>query len=88
METRSLTAVRAAGLVRQPFDDTAVLVTHYLERSWQYLRLLMGVPTSMTAQRRRLLWAISGLLVDLHRNGIYWGDCSLANTLFTSATGR
>ena len=22
------------------------------------------------------------LLVDLHRNGIYWGDCSLANTLF------
>jgi hypothetical protein len=22
------------------------------------------------------------LLVDLHRNGVYWGDCSLANTLF------
>ena len=22
------------------------------------------------------------LMVDLHRNGIYWGDCSLANTLF------
>ena len=22
------------------------------------------------------------LLVDLHRSGVYWGDCSLANTLF------
>ena len=22
------------------------------------------------------------LLVDLHRAGVYWGDCSLANTLF------
>ncbi len=22
------------------------------------------------------------LLVDLHRGGVYWGDCSLANTLF------
>jgi hypothetical protein len=82
METRSLSAVRAAGLVVQPFEDTAILVTHYLERSWQYRRLLMRVPTSMVVQRRRLLWAIAGLMVDLHRNGIYWGDCSLANTLF------
>ena len=82
MESMSLSAVRAAGLVTQPFDDTSVLVTRYLERSWQYRRLLMRIPTSMTTQRQRLLWAISGLLVDLHRNGIYWGDCSLANTLF------
>jgi hypothetical protein len=82
MEAMSLTAVRAAGLVAQPFDDTAILVTHYLERSWQYRRLLMRIPTNLTAQRQRLLWAISGLVVDLHRNGIYWGDCSLANTLF------
>src|SRR3712207_4195108 len=22
------------------------------------------------------------LLVDLHRSGVFWGDCSLANTLF------
>jgi hypothetical protein len=25
---------------------------------------------------------MAGLLVDLHRAGVYWGDCSLANTLF------
>jgi hypothetical protein len=29
-----------------------------------------------------LLDAMAFLLVDLHRNGVYWGDCSLANTLF------
>jgi hypothetical protein len=31
---------------------------------------------------RRLLDAMASLLVDLHRAGVYWGDCSLANTLF------
>jgi hypothetical protein len=25
---------------------------------------------------------MAGLLVELHRAGVYWGDCSLANTLF------
>jgi hypothetical protein len=82
LERRSLSAVRAAGLVIQPFPDTAILVTHFLERSWQYRRLLMRVPTSMRRHRERLLDAIATLLVDLHRNGVYWGDCSLANTLF------
>ena len=32
--------------------------------------------------RDRLLDAMASLLVDLHRGGVYWGDCSLANTLF------
>ena len=32
--------------------------------------------------RDRLLDAMAWLLVDLHRGGVYWGDCSLANTLF------
>ena len=26
---------------------------------------------------------MASLLVDLHRNGVFWGDCSLANTLFS-----
>jgi hypothetical protein len=82
LEHRSLSAVRAAGIVTQPLDDSAVLVTPYLEGSWQYRRLLMRVPFSMTAHRARLFDAMAALLVDLHRNGIYWGDCSLANTLF------
>ena len=32
--------------------------------------------------RDQLLDAMAGLLVELHRGGVYWGDCSLANTLF------
>lgn len=82
LEDRDLSAVRAAGMVVQPFEDTAVLVTHYLETSWQYRRLLMRVPITMRAHRSRLFDAIAALLVDLHRHGFYWGDCSLANTLF------
>jgi tRNA A-37 threonylcarbamoyl transferase component Bud32 len=83
MEAREMAAVRAAGVVLQPDGDAAILVTHYLERSWQYRRLLMRVPWSMTAHRIRLFDAMAALLVDLHRRGVYWGDCSLANTLFT-----
>ncbi len=83
MEAKSLPAVRPAGLVIQPFEDTAILVTRYLERSWQYRRLLMRISPDMPKHRERLLDAMAGLLVDLHRNGVYWGDCSLANTLFS-----
>ena len=83
MEDRSLMAVRAAGVVVRRGEDAAVLVTHFLERSWQYRRLLMRVPASMQVHRGRLFDAMALLMVDLHRNGIYWGDCSLANTLFT-----
>jgi hypothetical protein len=83
LERRSLPAVRPAGLVIQPFEDTAILVTRYLERSWQYRRLFMRLPPDMPAHRERLLDAMATLLVDLHRNGVFWGDCSLANTLFS-----
>jgi hypothetical protein len=37
----------------------------------------------MRSQRARLLDGIASLLVELHRRGVFWGDCSLANTLFT-----
>lgn len=83
LETMSLPAVRAAGLVTRPDDDAAILVTRYLERSWQYRRLLMRIPQTMAKHRERLLDAMASLLVDLHRNGVFWGDCSLANTLFS-----
>jgi tRNA A-37 threonylcarbamoyl transferase component Bud32 len=82
-ESRALAAVRTAGVVVQPTDDDAVLVTNYLERSWQYRRLLMRIAPDATVHRARLFDAMASLLVDLHRSGIFWGDCSLANTLFT-----
>lgn len=83
MENRSLPAVRVTGVVTQEREGAAILVTEFLERSWQYRRLLMRIPASMATHRGRLFDALAALLVDLHRNGIYWGDCSLANTLFT-----
>jgi hypothetical protein len=82
MEERSLPAVRPAGIVVQPFADTAILATRYLDASWQYRRLLMRLPSPMRKHRERLFDAMAALLVDLHRTGVYWGDCSLANTLF------
>jgi hypothetical protein len=43
----------------------------------------MRLPLDQTKHRARLLDAMAGLLVELHRHGVFWGDCSLANTLFT-----
>jgi hypothetical protein len=57
-------------------------MTEYLAFSIQYRRLLMRFPLGPGPYRDRLLDAMAWLLVDLHRAGVYWGDCSLANTLF------
>jgi hypothetical protein len=83
LEEMGLPAVRPAGLVLQPEYDTAILVTRYLEGSWQYRRLFMRLPPDQPKHRERLLDAMAGLLVELHRHGVFWGDCSLANTLFS-----
>jgi hypothetical protein len=92
LETMGLPAVRPAGLVIQPEadpdefgrnEDTAILVTHYLSQSWQFRRLFMRLPPNRPKHRARLLDAMASLLVELHRHGVFWGDCSLANTLFS-----
>lgn len=82
LETGRLPAVKAAGLAEDPRRDNAILVTEYLAHSLQYRRLLMRLPHGPSRHRDRLLDAMAFLLVDLHRSGVYWGDCSLANTLF------
>ncbi len=82
LETLALPSVRAIGIAERAHDGTAILVTEYLRHSLQYRRLLMRVPLAAGGYRDRLLDAMASLLVDLHRGGIYWGDCSLANTLF------
>ena len=83
LEVMGLPAVRPAGVVVQPEFDTAILVTRYLEGSWQYRRLFMRLPPDQPKHRARLLDGMAGLLVELHRHGVFWGDCSLANTLFS-----
>ncbi len=77
-----LPAVEPIGLAESPDRSEAILVTAYLAHSLQYRRLLMRLPSGSVAYRDRLLDAMASLLVDLHRAGVYWGDCSLANTLF------
>jgi Domain of unknown function (DUF4032)/Lipopolysaccharide kinase (Kdo/WaaP) family len=82
LHARELPAVQAVGLVERGPDDQAVLVTEFLRHSWQFRRLFMRMPAGLTKHRERLLDAVAILLVDLHRTGVFWGDCSLANTLF------
>ena len=82
LRTKGLPAVTPVGLAGAPERDTAILVTEYLEFSIQYRRLLMRFPLGPGPYRDRLLDAMAWLLVDLHRAGVFWGDCSLANTLF------
>jgi tRNA A-37 threonylcarbamoyl transferase component Bud32 len=82
LEAAELPAVIPVGLSEAPERSEAILVTAYLAHSLQYRRLLMRLPSGSTADRDRLLDAMASLLVDLHRGGVYWGDCSLANTLF------
>lgn len=82
LERAGLPAVIPAGIAETPRRETAILVTEYLAHSLQYRRLLSRLPPGASRHRERLLDAMAFLLVDLHRNGVYWGDCSLANTLF------
>jgi tRNA A-37 threonylcarbamoyl transferase component Bud32 len=80
LEIDGLPAVSAVGLAESVERRTAILVTEYLRHSLQYRRLMMRLPAG--AYRDRLLDGMAWLLVDLHRSGVFWGDCSLANTLF------
>ena len=82
MEQLGLPTVRAAGLALRPGADDAVLITEYLSGCWQYRRLLMRIPVTEVRHRQRLFDAVAWLVVDLHRRGVFWGDCSLANILF------
>jgi hypothetical protein len=82
LEELGLPAVKAVGVTGDPKREAAILVTEYLAHSVQYRHLLMRFPLGPGPYRDRLLDAMAGLLVDLHRAGVYWGDCSLANTLF------
>ena len=82
LRAQGLPAVNPVGLTESPDRTTGILVTEYLEFSIQYRRLLMRFPLGPGPYRDRLLDAMAWLLVDLHRAGVFWGDCSLANTLF------
>lgn len=82
LERVGLPAVRPVGVSEHAERGSSVLVTEYLSQSLQFRRLLARFPLGPGPYRTRLLDAMAWLLVDLHRGGVFWGDCSLANTLF------
>jgi hypothetical protein len=65
--------------------EYSVLITSYLDHSLPYRMLFMQ--SSLNRYRDHLLDAMAGLLVQLHLVGIFWGDCSLSNTLFRRDAG-
>ncbi len=87
MEELRLPSVEPIGYVN--FLETeyrsSVLITRYLEGSLPYRTIFMS--TSLNRYRQHLLDAMAWLLVQLHLSGIFWGDCSLSNTLFRRDAG-
>ncbi|HEU4728166.1 MAG TPA: DUF4032 domain-containing protein [Kofleriaceae bacterium] len=86
LEDLRLPAVRAVGhaLTRTSAGDASVLVTRYLDHALPYSEVLA---LSSATRHDLLVDALAGLLVQLHLSGVYWGDCSLANTLFRRDAG-
>jgi hypothetical protein len=68
-----------------PNGPSSFLFTRYLEASLPYRSLFMR--SNLDRYRDPLLDAMAGLLVQLHIAGIFWGDCSLANTLYRRDAG-
>lgn len=87
MENQRLPCVQPIGYARTKtrFGPASVLITRYLDYSLPFLALFTG--DRMVSYRAHLLDAIAGLMVQLHLAGVYWGDCSLSNTLFKRDAG-
>jgi hypothetical protein len=65
--------------------QSSVLFTRFLETSLPYRSLFISKAVEL--YQNHLMDAISGLLVQLHSNGYYWGDCSLSNILLRRDAG-
>lgn len=87
MHALRLPTVEAVGHVSTTMrgQATSVLITRYLDHSLPYHSLFLQ--DGLSRYRTHLLDALAGLLVQLHVAGVYWGDCSLFNTLFLRDAG-
>jgi hypothetical protein len=85
-EEEGLPSVSVLGIcVDRPDEQDAILVTRYLEYSMSY-RYLFSRPHGEHSEEQ-LLDTMVVLLVRLHLAGVFWGDCSLSNTLFRLDAG-
>ena len=86
-----LPVVEPVGIVsgRETDDDQPIepaLITKHLAHSLPYRALFSHRLQDDTLDR--VVDALVVLLVRLHLNGFFWGDCSLSNTLFRRAAGE
>jgi hypothetical protein len=87
LEEEGLPSVSVLGVcVDRAGTEEAILVTRYLESSASF-RWLFSSP-GREHPVDHLLDRLVGLIVRLHLSGIFWGDCSLSNTLLRADGGR
>jgi hypothetical protein len=85
-QEEGLPTVSVLGIcVDRPDGQEAILVTRYLEYSMSYRWLFSNPRGEHSAEE--LLDPLVELLVRLHLAGVFWGDCSLSNTLFRPDAG-
>jgi hypothetical protein len=65
--------------------EPGVLITRFLDFSLPYRTLFIA--SGFDRYREHLLDAMAGMLVQFHLAGVFWGDCSLSNTLFRRDAG-
>jgi len=85
MEGRSRHTAIAVGHVERtwldPHDEwSGAVITKYVDHAFTYRSLITG--GGFGTRRDALLDALAGLLVELHLQGMFWGDCSLSNSLY------
>jgi Domain of unknown function (DUF4032)/Lipopolysaccharide kinase (Kdo/WaaP) family len=90
LETMGMPAVSVLGICveRAPVDghpQDAILVTRFLDYSMSYRYVFSHRHLSHATDQ--LIDAMVELLARLHLAGLYWGDCSLSNTLFRPDAG-
>lgn len=87
MSDARLPVVRPVGHASLTYTNgqSSVLITQYLVYSQPYRSLMISSGGSDFMEL--LLDAMAGLLVQLHLAGVFWGDCSLSNTLFRRDAG-
>jgi hypothetical protein len=90
LEAMGMPAVSVLGVcVERPpaqgHEQDAVLVTRFLDYSMSYRYVFSHGHTTRATDR--LVDAMVELLARLHLAGLFWGDCSLSNTLFRPDAG-
>jgi Domain of unknown function (DUF4032)/Lipopolysaccharide kinase (Kdo/WaaP) family len=90
LEAMGMPAVSVLGIcVERPpaggHEQDAVLVTRFLDYSMSYRYVFSHRHISRPVDQ--LIDAMVELLARLHLAGLYWGDCSLSNTLFRPDAG-